>query len=58
MSGFRVHDWRHDYALRFLAEGGDVRMLMQVCGWSSMRMVERYVTFKSEHLAAVMGRLR
>jgi integrase len=57
ITGFRVHDWRHDFAVRFLQEGGDVRLLMQICGWSTMRMVERYVTFRTEHLAAVLHRI-
>jgi len=54
---FRVHDWRHDFATRFLAQGGDVRSLMQIMGWSSARMVQRYVTFHTEHLASVLARV-
>ncbi len=57
LTGFRVHDWRHDFALRFLAEGGDVRSLMQVMGWRSIRMAERYVTYRADHLAAIMARV-
>ena len=57
VTGFRVHDWRHDFALRFLAEGGDVRSLMQVMGWRTMRMAERYVTYGGDHLAAIMARV-
>lgn len=54
---FRPHDWRHDFATRFLAEGGDVRGLMQVMGWRQARMVERYVTHKDEHLADILRRV-
>jgi integrase len=57
VEGFRVHDWRHDFALRFLAEGGDIRSLMQVMGWRQMRMAERYVTYRGEHLAEIMARV-
>lgn len=54
---FRPHDWRHDFATRFLAEGGDVRGLMQVMGWRTLRMAERYVTHKADHLADVIRRV-
>lgn len=57
VASFRVHDWRHDFATRFLAEGGDVRSLMQIMGWSSPRMVARYVTYRVDHLAAVLERI-
>jgi integrase len=57
VTDFRVHDWRHDFATRFLTEGGDVRGLMQIMGWSSPRMVARYVTYRVEHLAAVLQRV-
>ena len=57
VTGFRVHDWRHDFATRFLAEGGDVRSLMQVMGWSSPRMVAWYVTYRVDHLPAVLERI-
>jgi len=55
--GFRVHDWRHDFAARFLAEGGDTRSLMQIMGWTSPVMVQRYVTYRSEHLAAIIAKV-
>lgn len=57
VTGFRVHDWRHDFATRFLAEGGDIRALMQVMGWTTPRMAARYVTHKADHLADVMRRV-
>ena len=57
VSGFRVHDWRHDYATRFLAADGDVRSLMQIMGWSSPRMVQRYVTYRDDQIAAIVARV-
>lgn len=57
VAGFRVHDWRHDFALRFLSEGGDIRSLMQIMGWSTIHMAERYVTYRVEHLARVLDRI-
>lgn len=57
ITGFRVHDWRHDYATRFLSAGGDVRSLMQIMGWSSPRMVQRYVTYRDDQIAAIVARV-
>jgi integrase len=55
VTDFRVHDWRHDYATRFLDAGGDVRKLMQIMGWSDPRMVQRYVTFRDDQLAEIVA---
>lgn len=57
VQNFRVHDWRHDYATRFLASGGSERALMQMCGWSSAKMVSRYVTFRDDEIAAIAARV-
>lgn len=57
ITSFRLHDWRHDYATRFLAAGGDVRALMQVMGWHDTRMVARYVTYRDDQLAEIAARL-
>jgi integrase len=49
--GFRVHDWRHDFATRWLMSGGDILTLQRICGWSSPRMVQRYATTTADHMA-------
>ena len=48
--GFRVHDWRHDWATRMVTKGTSMVALMQLGGWRTMRMVERYVTIESGRL--------
>lgn len=51
---FRVHDWRHHWAVWFLKRGGNLRALCQIAGWSSMRMVSRYAVFEQSDLDAIM----
>ncbi len=47
--GFRVHDWRHDWAARLVMQGVDLYTIMRAGGWSSLRMVERYASITAEH---------
>lgn len=56
IEGFRVHDWRHHFAVWFLQRGGNLRALCQIAGWSSMRMVQRYAVFEQSDLDEVMTR--
>lgn len=55
---FRLHDWRHDWAHRMVMMGCDMRTLMDLGGWSSPRMVARYVATAPKHAADAIGRLR
>lgn len=57
VSGFRVHDWRHDWAARMVMAGVDLRTLMDLGGWSSLRMVQRYASVTGEHMADAIRRL-
>lgn len=57
IEGFRVHDWRHDWAARFLMAGGDLRTLMDLGGWSSLRMVQRYAWVTPDHAAEALRRV-
>lgn len=54
IEGFRVHDWRHHFAVWFLKRGGNLRALCQIAGWSSMRMVQRYAVFEQSDLDDLM----
>jgi integrase len=56
IAGFRIHDWRHHFAVHFLKRGGNLRALCQIAGWSSMRMVQRYAVFEQSDLDEVMAR--
>jgi integrase len=48
IEGFRIHDWRHHFAVWFLKNGGNLRALCQMAGWSSMRMVQRYAVYDEQ----------
>jgi integrase len=56
IEGFRIHDWRHHFAVWFLKRGGNLRALCQITGWSSMRMVHRYAVFEQSDLDEVMAK--
>ena len=56
ITGFRIHDWRHHFAVWFLKRGGNLRALCQIAGWSSMKMVHRYAVFEQSDLDEVMMR--
>jgi integrase len=56
IEGFRIHDWRHHFAVWFLKRGGNLRALCQITGWSSMRMVQRYAVFEQSDLDEIMAR--
>ena len=54
---FRVHDWRHDWAARCVMSGMDLYTLMQLGGWSSLRMVERYASVTADHMRDAVRRI-
>ena len=55
--GFRVHDWRHEFAARAVMGGMDLYTLRVLGGWSSLRMVERYASVTAGHLAEAIRRI-
>ena len=50
-------DCRHSWASWFYAETRDIRALMDLGGWKSMKMVERYTHLNPDHLKAAIDRL-
>jgi integrase len=57
VTGFRVHDWRHDWAARCVMSGMDLFTLMRLGGWSSLAMVERYGAVSGAHMAEAIRRI-
>lgn len=57
VTGFRVHDWRHDWAARMIMAGVDIRTLMDLGGWASLRMVQRYAAVTGDHMAEAIRRI-
>lgn len=52
VQGFHVHRLRHTAAVRWLAAGGSETGLMAQSGWSSRKMIDRYVKSAAEDLAS------
>ncbi|MCV7050495.1 tyrosine-type recombinase/integrase [Mycobacterium heidelbergense] len=42
IEGFHIHRLRHTFASRFLSHGGTEGSLMEVAGWRTRQMVDRY----------------
>lgn len=57
VSGFRLHDWRHDYAARMVMAGTDLYTLMKLGGWASLKMVERYASVTAQHMTEAVRRI-
>jgi integrase len=57
ISGFRVHDWRHDWAARHVMAGTDLYTLMRLGGWTDLRMVQKYAAVTSDHLREAAARI-
>lgn len=50
LAPFRFHDLRHTFASRLATQGANDRTIMELGGWSSPRMLKRYVTLAPAHL--------
>ena len=57
LKDFRFHDWRHHWATWFMIEGGDLRSLQMLGGWSSLKMVECYAAVCVEHAGRLQARI-
>lgn len=55
--GFRVHDFRHDWAARMVMAGVDLFTLMRLGGWSSLAMVQRYGAVNADHMRDAIRRI-
>lgn len=58
ITGFRVHDWRHDWAARAIMAGVDIYTLMRLGGWASLRSVQRYLAVSPQHVAEALRAIR
>jgi len=54
---FTPHDCRHTWATWTYAETRDLRALMQLGGWKSLAMVERYTHVNPDHLQGIIDAL-
>jgi integrase len=54
---FHPHDCRHTWATWLYDETGNLRQLMELGGWKSISMVERYAHVNPDHLRAAIDAL-
>lgn len=57
VTGFRIHDWRHDWAARAVLGGVDLLTLQRLGGWASIRMVQRYASITAGGMADAVLRI-
>jgi len=58
LRGLRWHDLRHTWASWAVQRGVSLHELMQMGGWRSLVMVQRYAHLAPDHLAAAAERVR
>lgn len=54
---FTIHDWRHHWASQCVMAGIDLITIMQMGGWKSLRMVQRYSTVGVDHMRESINKL-
>lgn len=57
INDFTIHDWRHHWASHCVMAGIDLITIMQMGGWKSLRMVQRYASVGVEHMRASINKL-
>lgn len=55
---FTIHDWRHHFASHIMMNGGNLKVLMQLGGWSSTRSVMRYAGVGDTHILHTLESLK
>jgi len=54
--GFRIHDFRHDFATKLLRQERDIRLVQKALGHASVKTTERYAHVHEEEVAAALER--
>ena len=54
---FTIHDWRHHWASHCVMAGIDLITIMNMGGWKSLRMVQRYSSVSVEHMREAINKL-
>ena len=57
ITDFHPHDCRHTWATWLYGETGNLRQLMELGGWKSIKMVERYTHVNPDHLRSAIDAL-
>lgn len=54
---FTVDDWRHYWASRCVMAGIDLITFMQMGGWKSLRMIQRYASVGVDQMREAISKL-
>lgn len=54
---FTIHDWRHHWASHCVMAGIDLITIMNMGGWKSLRMVQRYSSVSIDHMREAINKL-
>jgi integrase len=57
VSNFRIHDFRHDTATKWLRETGNLRLVQKALGHASIKTTERYAHVLDSEIADAMERV-
>jgi len=55
--GFRIHDYRHDFATKLLRETGNLRLVQKALGHASIKTTTRYAHVLDTEVAEAMERV-
>jgi len=55
--GFRIHDYRHDFATKLLRETGNLRLVQKALGHASIETTTRYAHVLDSEVADAMERM-
>jgi site-specific recombinase XerD len=57
VSGFRFHDFRHDFASKLLRETGNLKLVQRALNHADLKTTSRYAHVLDEGIAAAMERV-
>jgi len=57
VTGFRIHDYRHDFGTKLLRVTGNLRLVQKALGHASIKTTERYTHVLDEEIAEGMERV-
>jgi len=58
VSGFRFHDFRHDFASKLLRETGNLKLVQRALKHADLKTTSRYAHVLDEEVAEAMERVR
>ena len=53
----RFHDFKHTHVSLLLQSGADIRTVQEICGWSDLKILERYAHTNAPLKSAAVTRI-